>query len=177
MLLFYVQQNINLTEVKYGHVYQWLKTGFGLVIGFIAQLYSSLQHSTNHYRTHYVFEVCYSRHYPLLGNGFQLWKFPFLWVAELSAASAISFSLLISATFNRLNQQPKAKVKVKVTLRLALYRQSLRLGAKPLETHDQRFFQLNPCDHSPYVTCSLPRRWVCLVWICLAFCHVYVSHI
>jgi hypothetical protein len=29
------------------------------------------------------------------------------------------------------------KVKVKVTLRLTVYRQSVRLGVKPLETHDQ----------------------------------------
>jgi hypothetical protein len=33
----------------------------------------------------------------------------------------------------------KLKVKVKVTLRLAVYRQSVRFGAKPLEDHDQRF--------------------------------------
>jgi hypothetical protein len=32
------------------------------------------------------------------------------------------------------------KVKVKVTLRLAVYRQSIHLGVKPLETHDQIFF-------------------------------------
>jgi hypothetical protein len=32
------------------------------------------------------------------------------------------------------------KVKVKVTLRLAVYRQSICLGVKPLETHDQNFF-------------------------------------
>jgi hypothetical protein len=32
------------------------------------------------------------------------------------------------------------KVKVKVTLRLEVYRQSVRLGVRPLETHDQRFF-------------------------------------
>jgi hypothetical protein len=31
-------------------------------------------------------------------------------------------------------------VKVKVILRLAIYRQSVCLGVKPLETHDQRFF-------------------------------------
>jgi hypothetical protein len=30
--------------------------------------------------------------------------------------------------------------KVKVALRLAVYRQSVRLGVKPLETHDQIFF-------------------------------------
>jgi hypothetical protein len=32
------------------------------------------------------------------------------------------------------------KVKVIVTLRLAAYRQSVHLGAKPLETRNQRFF-------------------------------------
>jgi hypothetical protein len=31
-----------------------------------------------------------------------------------------------------------------VTLRLAVYRQSAHLGAKPLETHDQRFFSTEP---------------------------------
>jgi hypothetical protein len=34
------------------------------------------------------------------------------------------------------------KVKVKVTLRLVIYRQSVRLGVKPLETHDQNCFWL-----------------------------------
>jgi hypothetical protein len=32
------------------------------------------------------------------------------------------------------------KVKVRVTLLLAVYRQSLCIGVKTLETHDQRFF-------------------------------------
>jgi hypothetical protein len=36
-----------------------------------------------------------------------------------------------------------ADVKVEVTLRLSVYRQSLRPGIKSLETHDQEFFQLN----------------------------------
>jgi hypothetical protein len=33
---------------------------------------------------------------------------------------------------------------------------------------DQRFFHLNSCGNSPYVTSSLARRWGCLLWICLA---------
>jgi hypothetical protein len=43
--------------------------------------------------------------------------------------------------------------------RLAVYRQSVCLGIKPLETHDQKclFSQLNGCDISPYVTSSLTR--------------------
>jgi hypothetical protein len=32
------------------------------------------------------------------------------------------------------------RVRVRVTLRLAVYRQSFRLGAEPHETHDQNFF-------------------------------------
>jgi hypothetical protein len=50
------------------------------------------------------------------------------------------------------------RVRVRVTLRLAFYRQSFRLSDKPLETHDQYFFfQLNTCGHSPYVTSSDER--------------------
>jgi hypothetical protein len=61
-------------------------------------------------------------------------------------------------------------VRVRVILPLAVYCQSVRLGANPLEDHYQRFFlQLNPCGNSPYVTSSLMRGWVCLLWICLAF--------
>jgi hypothetical protein len=34
---------------------------------------------------------------------------------------------------------PAVRVRVRVTLRLAVYRQSVRLGDKPLETPDQYF--------------------------------------
>jgi hypothetical protein len=48
------------------------------------------------------------------------------------------------------------------TLRLAVYRQSLHLDVKPLETHDQRFFQLNSCGNTLYVTPSLLQTSSCL---------------
>jgi hypothetical protein len=49
-------------------------------------------------------------------------------------------------------------IRVRVTLRLPVYRQSVRLGAKPLEAHVQRFFmQINPFGHSPYVTSFLSQ--------------------
>jgi hypothetical protein len=47
----------------------------------------------------------------------------------------------------------------------------VRLGAKPLEAHDQSFFclQLNPCGHSRCVICSPTRRW--------AFSSVRIAHV
>jgi hypothetical protein len=64
----------------------------------------------------------------------------------------------------------RVRVRVRVALRLAVHRQSVRLGAKLLEAHDRRsFLQLNPWGHSPYVATSLTRRWVCLLGICLPF--------
>jgi hypothetical protein len=46
----------------------------------------------------------------------------------------------------------------------------------PWDPRSDLFFQLNSCGNSPYASSSLIRRWVCLLWICLAFRQVYVSH-
>jgi hypothetical protein len=56
-------------------------------------------------------------------------------------------------------------LRVRVTLRLAIYRQSVRLDAKPLVTHGQNLFifQPNTCGNDPYVASSLTRRWVYLL--------------
>jgi hypothetical protein len=48
------------------------------------------------------------------------------------------------------------ELRVRVTLRLAVYRQSVRLSEKSLE-----IFQLNARGYSRYVTSSLKREWVC----------------
>jgi hypothetical protein len=64
----------------------------------------------------------------------------------------------------------RVRVRVGVTLRLGVFHQSIGLGANPIEANDQRVsFKLNPCGHSPCVTSFLTRRWVCLLWTCLAF--------
>jgi hypothetical protein len=52
----------------------------------------------------------------------------------LSIQCKISLSGPKSISFN------KVRVRVKVTLYLAVYRQSVGIGGKPLETHDQYFF-------------------------------------
>jgi hypothetical protein len=67
----------------------------------------------------------------LLDRSFQQRTFPFLWVPDMSPASA-------AATLNLLSSGSPDKVRV--TLRLAVYRQSVFLGVKPLEAHDQRLF-------------------------------------
>jgi hypothetical protein len=47
------------------------------------------------------------------------------------------------------------RVSVGVILRQAVYRQSLRLGDRPLETHGHQCFSAESCGHSPYVTSFL----------------------
>jgi hypothetical protein len=88
----------------------------------------------------------------------------------------LSYQLLTSHKSNSQPTQYEVKFKAKVTLRLAVYRHSLRLGIKPLETHDQRlFFQLNFCCNGLYVTSSMTKRWAYLLWICFTFRQVYIS--
>jgi hypothetical protein len=58
-------------------------------------------------------------------------------------------------------------LRVTSTLRLMVYRQSVHLGDKPLETHNQHFFQQNTCGYSPYVTSSLMKGWVCRLQLLL----------
>jgi hypothetical protein len=56
----------------------------------------------------------------------------------------LRYQLLISQNCSsQLTQPTVIRVRVRVTLRLAVYRRSVRLGAKPLEAHDQRFFFCN----------------------------------
>jgi hypothetical protein len=59
----------------------------------------------------------------------------------------------------------KVKVKVKVTLRLAVYRQLFRRDARPLETHEERLFPSEPFVDNPYATSSLARKCVCFLII------------
>jgi hypothetical protein len=65
--------------------------------------------------------------------------------------------------------------RVRVALRLTVYRQSVRLGTMPLETHDLPFFQLYTCDHSPYLKSTLTRGLVCRLQLLLALASVVIS--
>jgi hypothetical protein len=69
---------------------------------------------------------------------------------------SVSTSRLLATDLN--TALMPVKVKIKETLRLAVYRQSIRLGSRPLETHDQISFQLNTCGNSPYVSSSLTSQ-------------------
>jgi hypothetical protein len=73
----------------------------------------------------------------LLGSGFQRLMFPFLWVTELFPASATSFYQ------QQLTTTELIPLRVRLTLQLAVYRQSVRLGAKPFVTHGHQFLFLN----------------------------------
>jgi hypothetical protein len=64
---------------------------------------------------------------------------------------------------------------VRVTLRLAVYHKSVRLGAEPLETHGQNYFpQWNTCGHCSYITSSLTTGWVCHFQLLLALTSTFI---
>jgi hypothetical protein len=84
------------------------------------------------------------------------------------------FNAYKSFVFNDL-----VKVRIKVTLRWGLPPISSPWSQAPWDSRPQIFsffLQLSPCGNSPYVTSSL-TRWVCLLWTCLAFHQVYVTHL
>jgi hypothetical protein len=72
----------------------------------------------------------------LCENGYQRWTFPFLLVPELSPSLRYS-------NFRLSNSSLLADYQ-RVTLRLAMYRQSVRPGAKPFEAHDRFFLSIEP---------------------------------
>jgi hypothetical protein len=67
-------------------------------------------------------------------------------------------------------------VRVTVTLRLVVYRQSVRLGAEPLKTHGQNVF----LNWTPavivliHISSSLTRGWVCHIQLLLALTSVFI---
>jgi hypothetical protein len=85
---------------------------------------------------------------------------------RLNPSSPLTSPLTLQPTDNWLTNWNK----VKVTLGMAVYHQSAPLGTKSLEAYDLRYFlQLNPCGHSYYVTSSLRKGWICLLWIVWSF--------
>jgi hypothetical protein len=66
-------------------------------------------------------------------------------------------------------------VRVRVTLRLAVYRQSVLLITEPLETQARIFFsRLNVCGLSPYISSSLTVGWVCHLQLLLALARAFI---
>jgi hypothetical protein len=102
------------------------------------------------------------------------------WVPGLAAVSHQPPSLLFTGWFSTDNwtgqsQSQSRSQKYFTTGGLLPISSSWRQA--PWDPRPDFFFQLNSCGNSFYVTSSLTRRWVCLLWICLAFRQVYISHI
>jgi hypothetical protein len=75
-------------------------------------------------------------HQPLLGSGCQRQRSPSSGFPNYPRPQSQRLNLSSLLT----HSPTSLKVKIKVTLRRAVYRHSALLGAKPLETHDQVFF-------------------------------------
>jgi hypothetical protein len=81
------------------------------------------------------------------------------WIMNWKDAEGSSWGFNWNTTLKRTS----ARVTVRVNLWLAVYHQSVRLGAKPVWYPGSMFFffQLNTCGYNPHVTSFLTRRWVC----------------
>jgi hypothetical protein len=66
-------------------------------------------------------------------------------VPEMHCTTTIKQSEKDTIRLSEYSRIVRVTVRVRVTLRLAVYRQSLRLGAEPLETHNQQFYF--PTEH------------------------------
>jgi hypothetical protein len=65
--------------------------------------------------------------------------------------------------------------RVRVTLGLAVYRQSVRLGDNPLRLTTSNFIlQLNTCGYSPYVQSSLTRGRLCCLQLLLVLARAVI---
>jgi hypothetical protein len=74
----------------------------------------------------------------------------------------------IRTSLHRSLTKLRVRVRVIVTLRLAVYCHSVRLGDKILRLTTRIFnFPTNTCGYSPYVTSSLTRGWVCRLQLLL----------
>jgi hypothetical protein len=93
--------------------------------------------------------------------------------SQSTADNSLDYRSLISVLLQPLNRLNRVRARVRLTLRLEVYRQSVRHGAEALETHSQNLFsQMNTCGDTPYITSSLTRGWVCHLQLLL----VLASH-
>jgi hypothetical protein len=125
----------------------------------------------------------------LLGSGFQRRGFHFFWIPELSPTSPTRCSQHLSPSSyltHRLTHvliqvtnwtHSRSKSNSELPYHWRFTANQFLLASSLLRITTTNIFHLYPCDHNPYVTSFVTRRWVCLLWICLAFRQVYVSHI
>jgi hypothetical protein len=67
------------------------------------------------------------------------------------------------------------RVRVRFTVWLVVYRQSVCLGVEPLEIHGQTFLpQMNTYNKSPYIISSLTRGWVCHIQLLLDLASAFI---
>jgi hypothetical protein len=124
-------------HLQYCHLYEWLSTGFW--IGFVDHLYTQLVNISNY--------SAIANFHTLQITRAPAKSFPAHSVFTSScllAAPTVAIPLLRAQDLSgwRLPSswtKSKVKVKVKVILRLVVYRQLVRLGDKPLEDYGQRF--------------------------------------
>jgi hypothetical protein len=102
------------------------------------------------------------------GHAVALWLTLHAWTHEaIFSASLAELDSRLTAVLEFWNSAAVSQSRVRVTLRLAVYRQAVCLGAKPLRTTTSIFFNWTLGGYSPYVIFSLTCEWVCRLQLLL----------
>jgi hypothetical protein len=109
---------------------------------------------------------------PLLGNGFQRGTF----LITLGSRTVPSSSQWWNLSSRLTHSTDLSRSSYFATDGLPPVSASWRQAPRESRPHIIFFLLLKCCGHSPYVT-SLRRRWVCLLWICVAFQFTTVSKV
>jgi hypothetical protein len=156
------------------------------MIGFIG-LFDSARDYTLYFAITHTLVPTVTSSLPLLCSGFQRRTFLFLWVPELSTASATSFKQQQLTTTERQRSSNWLTHHITNWIRLSQCQSKSYFttgGLQPISSSwrqtpwDSRYsnfiFQLNLCGYNPYVTSSLTRGWVCRLKLLLVLASVVI---
>jgi hypothetical protein len=132
----------------------------GLVIGFIEHLYSSWLHFTDH---------CHTKGQCSQSRSSLLCLVTASNSGHSSASGITTSQIQLTQCSNYRISESESESESELLYDWRFSANKLVLAPSPLRITTTDFFLLNPCSHSPYVTSSLTRGWVCLLWICFAF--------
>jgi hypothetical protein len=170
-VLYVVSDQLWITQkISLSRIY-WLDTGFGLVIGFIWLLWTV---TTSNYNRLTNLRTLYFTVVRASSSQFVFSSHRLVTTSNIVDSSAFlldaSYLRWLATGWHLTRSQSYFTICGLPPITSSWHK-------APWGSRPKIFFKLNPCSRSPYVTSPVTRKWGFLLWICLACCLVYISHI